>query len=64
MRGCGRLAFEDFSLDFDRTPFDATEGASGNLRISLVNRIHPPALSSVLQDMVINLLLYHLVTSY
>lgn len=56
MRGCGRLVFEDFSLEdfggsasFASDPFDDTEGASGNLRISLVNRYQPAARSSVLQ---------------
>lgn len=58
IRGWGRLNFEagfslaDFggraSFDWTLFSFDDKDGASGNLRISLVNRIHPAARSSVL----------------
>lgn len=56
--GCGRLVFGDFSLAAfggsesfvsSSAPLEDTDGASGSLRISLVTRYHPAALSSVLK---------------
>lgn len=41
--GCGRFVLEDLSFFF-------IEGASGILRISLLKRYHPAALSSVLHS--------------
>lgn len=53
--GWGRLAFEDLSLvafggtaSFSSEAKPFIEGVSGTLRISLLNRYHPAALSSVL----------------
>lgn len=53
--GCGRLVFVDLSLvafagaaSFSSEVESLKEGVSGSLRISLLNRYHPAALSSVL----------------